>query len=431
VKVVILAGGKGSRLGLNDVPKGLVPVNGVPLLERTVRGAIRDGFTDFIFLTGYLADSFKEHFSDGSSFGASIQHVVELEPLGTAGSFNQIRDQLNEPFVVVYGDVLMDVDLRAFAGFARDRGGAGTLFVHPNDHPFDSDLVETDYDDRIVAFHPKPHKESDHYPNLVSAALYVLSPVALDFIPDGQSDWGHDVFPRLTQSEALYGYRSCEYVKDIGTQDRLDRAQRQLQDGTVERLALRTAKPAVFLDRDGVINVEVDGAYSADKVQLIPGTAEAIRTFNDAAIPVICVTNQPGLAKGFMSWKDLRTVTGEIDHQLAAEAGAYLDDIRVCPHHPESGWAGEVASLKVECECRKPKDGLLRDAAEMHNIDLSRSWLIGDRYCDIAAARSAGVRSVLVLTGYAGSDRERFSCEPDHVCDDLASAAKLIHGTMM
>lgn len=427
MKVIILAGGKGTRLGLHDLPKVLAPVDGVPLLERTVRNAVRDGFNDFIFLTGHRADAIEDHFGDGTRFGAKIKHVVEQEPLGTAGSFNQIRHLLTDQFLVVYGDLLMDVDLKAFSRYALQKGGLGTLFVHPNDHPFDSDLVESGPDERIIAFHSKPHGAQDAYPNLVSAALYVLSCEILDFIPSGgASDWGRDVFAHLPEDAELYSYRSCEYVKDMGTPDRLARVEADLRSGKVERLALRNSKPALFLDRDGVINVEVNGVHTPDQVKLISGVPEAIRKFNQVGIPVICVTNQPDLAKGLLTWEQFRAVTGEIDRRLAAEAGAYLDDIRVCPHHPERGWPAEVESLKIDCACRKPRPGMLHDAALFHNIDLGRSWLVGDRFCDTVAGQTAGTRSILVLTGHAGDDRARFDLDPDYVCADLTEASKVI-----
>src|SRR5689334_18347052 len=146
MKVVVLAGGKGTRLGMSAIPKVMVPVGGVPLLERTIRSAVANGFSDFLLLTGHLADVIENHFGDGSGFGARIEYVRDPSPLGTAGSFNQIREQLREPFVVIYGDILMDVDLGAFARKALQNGGAGTLFAHPNDHPFDSDLIEVDAD---------------------------------------------------------------------------------------------------------------------------------------------------------------------------------------------------------------------------------------------------------------------------------------------
>ena len=427
MKVVVLAGGKGTRLGLEDLPKVMVAVDGVPLLERTVRNAIRDGFTDFLFLTGYLSGAIEDYFGDGSGFGANIEYVREAHPLGTAGCFNQVRGRLTEPFLVVYGDILMDVDLARFASFAQDHGGAGTLFAHPNDHPFDSDLLEVDENSRIVAVHPKPHPEAARYANLVSAALYVLFPEALDYIDvEGASDWGRNVFPRLAREASLFAYRSCEYVKDIGTPDRLLRAERHLREGRLNRLALRTAKPAIFVDRDGVINEERGGVHARSGVSLIKGSAAAIRSFNDVGIPVICVTNQPDLAKGKMTWDDLRAVTGEIDYQLAEEAGAYIDDIFICPHHPERGWPGEVPELKVPCDCRKPSDGLIRRASQSHHIDLGRSWLVGDRYCDVVAAATAGLRSVLVSTGHGGDDEGLYHVRPDRHCADLRTAAEFI-----
>jgi mannose-1-phosphate guanylyltransferase / phosphomannomutase len=427
MKVIVLAGGMGTRLGLPGVPKVLVPIDGVPLLERTVTSAVAYGFTDFLFLTGYLGEAIEHHFLDGSRFGAKIEYVREPEPLGTAGCFNPIRERLTEPFVVIYGDTLMDVDLAAMANFASTRGGAGTLFAHPNDHPFDSDLLEIDNNGRVVAVHPKPHAADAHLPNLVSAALYVLSPRALQFVDSaGASDWGRDVFPRLARAERLYAYRSCEYIKDIGTADRLSLGTRHLREGRLERLALRTAKPAVFVDRDGVINEERGGVHSPREVALIPGAARAIRLLNEAGVLVICVTNQPDLAKGMMTWADLRSVSGEIDHRLAVEAGAYLDDLFYCPHHPERGWPGEVTELKVDCDCRKPADGLLRRAAKIHHLDLGRSWLVGDRYCDIAAGASVGARTILVRTGHGGDDRERYAVKPNQHLPDLAAAADCI-----
>ncbi|MFD1107082.1 HAD-IIIA family hydrolase [Sphingobium olei] len=433
MKVVILAGGKGTRLGLTDRPKPMVPVAGCPLLQRQVEAARDHGFTDFLFLTGHMAHVIEDHFGDGSAMGVTITHFREPEPLGTAGAVRAARHLLNEPFVVLYGDTLIDVDLAHMADLHRRSGAAGTIFAHPNDHPYDSDVLDVDEDGRVLRLMAKPHPEGILLPNLVSAALYVLSPEAIDHVPANRaSDWAHDVFPAiLSAGQRLQAYRSLEYVKDMGTPERLARGEADLASGRVARLSLRYPKPAIFLDRDGVLNVERNGIHDSASLELLPGAADAVRRINLAGIPAICVTNQPDVAKGMLTFERLRAVHAALDTQLAA-GKAYLDDLLFCPHHPEMGWPGEVPALKVACACRKPEPGMLLDAAERHRLDLSASWLVGDRYADVAAAHAAGARAILVATGHDGNDSARYpDIKPDHVAPDLGAAVDYLLEVMV
>ena len=266
MKVVILAGGKGTRLGLTDRPKPMVDLAGRPVLQHLVELAVSAGFQDFLFLNGHLAEVIEDHFGDGSRFGARISHVREPSPVGTAGAVRDVRRLLTEPFLVLYGDIYSDIDLRHFAHFAESKGGIGAVFVHPNDHPHDSDLVEVDDSGRITRFHPKPHAEGTVLPNLVSGAIYVLTPEAIDAIPpEGSWDWGRDILPIMAQAggRPLYAYRSIEYSKDIGTPDRLKKVEMDLASGRVARLSRRSPKPAIFFDRDGVLNYDEGGVHSA------------------------------------------------------------------------------------------------------------------------------------------------------------------------
>lgn len=427
MKVVILAGGKGTRLGLDGIPKPMVPVNGKPLLEILVENVKASGFKDFVFLNGYLGNVIEEHFGNGEKWCVNITHITEKTPLGTAGAFKEIESLLNEPFIVLYGDILIDFDFRHFADYAINKGGVGTLLVHPNDHPFDSDLLEADENGRIIKFHPKPREGNERLPNLVNAAIYYLTPKALEYVEAGvSSDWGRDIFKKLAESEVLYSYRSIEYAKDIGTKDRIIKGENHMNSGYMERLSRRYKKPVVFLDRDGVINIEKDGIKSPNEMELIPDVAMAISYLNKAGIPVICITNQPGIAKGQINMEDLRKIHAEMDCQLAEQGHSWLDDIHVCPHHPEKGWEGEIIELKIDCECRKPKSGMLLTAAEFHNIDLEKSWLIGDRYCDIKAAKNVGCNAILVKTGHAGHDKDKYDIEADFIAEDGAQAIKII-----
>jgi histidinol-phosphate phosphatase family protein len=427
MKVVFLNGGKGTRLGLQGIPKPMVPVAGRPLLERLLAVARGAGFDDLVFLNGHLAEVIEEHFGNGENFGVRIQHIREAEPVGTAGAVRDARKLLVEPFIVLYGDILIDVDLRHLADAHARSKAMATLLVHPNDHPHDSDLVAADTRGRIQKFLSKPHAKGAVLPNLVSAALYVLDPAAIDHVPStGSADWGHDVFPAmLSAGRHLNAYRSIEYAKDIGTPSRLVKGEADLVSGRVANASRRRARPAIFLDRDGVLNREIDGVYRPADLHLLDGVGAAVQDVNRAGVPVVCVTNQPGLAKGRMSFDDLAAVFAKLDSDLAKDS-AYLDLVYFCPHHPEGGWAGEVPSLKLVCDCRKPKPGMLLRAAEEHNLDLSKSWLVGDRYADVQAAQRAGAKAVLVRSGHAGSDATHFDCRPDHVAANLPAAISYI-----
>lgn len=423
MKVAILTGGKGTRLGLKDIPKPMAPLAGRMLLERLIDVAKASGFREFVFLNGHLAEKVEGHFGDGANYGVHITHVREREPMGTAGAVRAAAHELTEPFLLLYGDTLLDVDLAHFARFHGQSGAMVSIFVHPNNHPHDSDLVEVE-NEQVRRFLPKPHEDGALLPNLVSAALYALDPAALDFAPaDEPSDWGGQIFPAMIAAGAkIAAYRSVEYIKDMGTPERLMQGAEDLRSGKVAALRRAAPKPALFLDRDGVLNAEVNGVHRPEQLRLLPGVAAAVARTNAAGIPAICITNQPDLAKGFFTKDDLTRVFAALDTALAVEAGAYLDDMFYCPHHPESGWPGEVADLKIDCDCRKPKPGLLLAAAVKHNIDLARSWFVGDRHTDIVAAHAAGARGILIRSDTAQAGRSTSDAIPDYITDNLPDA---------
>jgi histidinol-phosphate phosphatase family protein len=403
VTAVFLAGGKGTRLGLGGLPKPMVDMHGLPLLQRMVAGLAAQGVRRFIILAGHGAAHIEAHFAAHAPAGAAVEIVIEDAPLGTAGSFTQLRGHLDRPFLVVYGDVLFDADIARFLAYAGDKGGAGTLYVHPNDHPEDSDLVDADEDGNVRAFISKPHRNPD-CGNLVNAAFYLFDPVVLDYLPEraeGVIDWGADVLPGIAArgEHALYAYRGSEYLKDIGTPKRIERGRNDFAAGTVAARSYRKPQRAIFLDRDGVLNREIDGVFRPEMLELIPGTGAALARVNKSGLLAIGVTNQPAIAKGFMSFEDLRAVHNRLDWALAEDGGGYLDDLLYCPHHPERGFEGERPELKIACECRKPAPGMLHTAAGRHNIDLSASWMIGDHARDIEAGLAAGLDCWMVGGG--------------------------------
>lgn len=238
MRAVILAGGRGSRLQplTGSLPKVLVPIAGRPLLHYLFDVLRYHGITDIILCTGYAAETIEVWAGDGSRFGVSIRSSREAVPLGTAGAVRNVRYPLEETFLVLYGDVLCWLDLSSLIRFHREKKAAATLVVHPTTHPEDSDLVEIDAEGRITSF-SRPGAERRHPTDLSSAALYVLEPRSLSYIPPGApKDFVKDVFPEMLRAgERVYGYRTAEYLKDIGTPERYREALDDLLHGRYPR----------------------------------------------------------------------------------------------------------------------------------------------------------------------------------------------------
>jgi histidinol-phosphate phosphatase family protein len=435
-QVAILAGGLGKRLRelLGDLPKPMIPIAGRPLLEHQIELARHHGFTRIAIFACYRADVIQEHFGDGSKWGAKLDYIIEREPLGTAGAVCDRLEVLDEQFLVMYGDTMLNVDLRRFWLAHTQANAAATLLLHPNNHPLDSDLVEVDANGRITAFHNRPHDPNRFFQNLVNAGLYVLNKSALTAFattvksgPPGISDFGKDLFPALIAGgENLLGYNSPEFIKDIGTPDRFRWVCAQYEAGIIQRGSFETPTPSVFVDRDGTLIEEVTrhGITSPDQLQLIPGTADAIHALNQAGLRVVVVTNQPAVAKGMATEADVQAQHRKLETLLGREH-AFVDRIYWCPHHPEKGFPGERPELKIDCACRKPKIGMIQQAAADLNLDLSASWLIGDTTTDLQTAKNAGLRSILVQTGYGGKDG-RHAVTADAVAADLRQAVAVL-----
>lgn len=398
MQTVIIAGGKGTRLGLKDIPKPMVKIDGKPLLQHQIELAKNYGSKEFFILSGHLAHVIKDYFGNGSKFGVKIHHIVEPYPLGTAGSLKLLEGKLDERFMVFYGDVVMDFDITSFIDFdAKHPDSIGTTLVHPNDHPYDSDLLEIDKDNRVVKIFPKPHEPKKFYQNLVNAAVYIFSNKIFDFIEEGVSqDFGKDILPKIVENEAeLYAYITPEYIKDMGTADRFEKVKSDFITGKVARLNKKNQRPCIFLDRDGVINKNMDTNPTVQNFELLNGVCEAIKKINKSDYLAVVVTNQPMIAKGFTTFEEVEETHRKME-TLLGDKGAYVNAIYYCPHHPEKGFKGEVENLKVDCDCRKPKPGMLFKAAKDLNIDLKNSWMIGDSQRDIDAGKNAGCKTISI-----------------------------------
>jgi D,D-heptose 1,7-bisphosphate phosphatase len=422
-QAVILAGGFGTRLRavFGDIPKPMVPLMGKPVLEHLVERCEEHGFNDILVLAHHKHDVISSHFGD------RVRMHVESEPKGTAGALIDALPLLHPQFLVLYGDTYADVDLNALWSFHHQHRADATLFIHPNSHPHDSDLIELDDVGRVTRIHPYPHPEGQRYRNKVNAAMYVMNRDILDGFESSfeKPDIAKHLFPQaLTKGKTLMGYESVEYVKDMGTPERLVKVEADILRGVPERLSSRSPRRAIFLDRDGTLNVEKGLIREPEGLTLIEGVPEAVKKINQSGYVSVVVTNQPVIARGEVTPQGLDQIHATLDTLLGVQ-GAYLDRILYCPHHPDSGYPGEVVDLKIQCDCRKPGTGMIDQATSMLTIDRAASWMIGDTTTDMEAARNAGVRSILVRTGHAGTDG-KYPAEPDYVMPDLGAAVDWI-----
>ncbi|MDI6742077.1 MAG: HAD-IIIA family hydrolase [Smithella sp.] len=427
----ILAGGKGTRLkALNpdDIPKPMVKIAGKPMLQQQLEFLAKNNVRYVVVSVGYGAEVIRKYFGTGDAFGLSISYSEESQPLGTAGAFKHAAPLFGdaEDILVLYGDIIFDIDLNRMADFHHASGGMGTLLVHPNDHPFDSDLLETDASNKINRFFPKPHPAGELYQNLVNAGIYILKPEIHRFMNSGRKlDFGADVFPALIEKgKVLYAYRSPEYVKDAGSPERFKKVENDILSGKVHRRSLFHKQKAVFLDRDGVINEEVNLLHRPEQLKLIGGSGEAIKKLNASDYLTIIVTNQSVVARGLCSEKDIARIHKKLD-VLLGEKHAFIEKMYYCPHHPDRGFEGEDKKYKVKCVCRKPDIEMLLQAERDFNIDRENSFIIGDTTVDIMTGKNAKLKTILVRTGYAGKDG-KYDCLPDFIFDNLKEAADFI-----
>ena len=428
VKAVILAGGKGTRLGglATRVPKPLVRVHDRPVLEHQIESLRRSGITDIVLAVGHLGDRIAGHFGDGSAFGVHITYLREEQAMGTAGALAGYRDQLAPYAVVLYGDLVVDMDFAQLIGFHAAGPSLCTLVVHPNNHPYDSDLLVLDDKQRVTEMISKKAPRTGSHPNRVNAGIYVLDQRALaGLTPGAPADLERDVVAPLIGSGAVTGYRSSEYIRDMGTPDRLRECGEDLARGVVAGRHRRRPQRAIFLDRDGTLNTYVGLLTRPEELEIPAAVPAAIRAVNRAGLLAIVVSNQPVVARNLCTEADVERIHDHLETLLGQER-AYVDATFYCPHHPDRGYPEENPAYKIVCSCRKPGTAMVDQAVTQFNIDIGRSYFVGDTTVDIQTGRRAGLRTVLLKTGLAGRDGKYPGVTADLEAEDLAQAVDLI-----
>ncbi len=415
IPVVIMAGGLGKRArSINDsVPKPLLPIAGKPILEWEIDCLVRQGYYNIILTVSYMAEKIIEYFGDGSKFGCKIQYFEEPNPLGNAGALFKMwsANIINGDFLLLNADSMFDIEFDRLVEKHISSGAVATLLTHPNNHPQDSGLIVTDSAGWVEQWLTKEDIRPLYYKNCINAGIHVLNTKILEMACETcvdisrigkidsdtnkivKVDLDRQVLKPLAGKRCVYAVSSPEYVKDMGTPERFNQVEDDLKRGLVLSRNLSHKQKAIFLDRDGTINKYVGFLRDINEFELLPGVPDAISEINKMGYLCIVVTNQPVIARGEVTVEELDMIHKKMETLLGVQ-GAYIDAVYYCPHHPDKGFAGEIPALKIVCECRKPKPGMLINAAKDFNIDLSKSWMIGDGENDIKAGLSAGCRTI-------------------------------------
>ncbi len=426
---VIMAGGKGTRLSSitnDEIPKSLAEVCGKPILQWQIETLKKHGVTTFIITVGHLKEKIKEFCGNGEKFGVKIYYLEEDVPLGSGGALFYLKNKIKNDFLVLSGDTIFDIDVQRMLRYHQSNSSLATLFTHPNMHPYDSDLVISDASGKVTELNFKGTVRDFYYKNSVNAGFFILNASALNYLGDEavKLNMEHDFITKLIETGRVYNYASPEYIKDVGTPDRIKDAANDITNGIVSARNLQNKQKCVFLDRDGTINQYRGFIRKPDELELYPFASEAIKKLNKSGYLTIVVTNQPVIARGECSFETLQQINNKMETKLG-EDGAFIDDLYFCPHHPKSGFDGEIKELKIVCNCRKPKTGMIDMAVEKYNIDLSKSFVVGDFWSDVSLGINAGTKTIKLNTETFGDDRSE-KAEPNFYADTLLDAVNLI-----
>jgi D,D-heptose 1,7-bisphosphate phosphatase len=394
---VVIAGGLGTRLKefLPNLPKCLNRVGDFTLIEQTCKVFSESGIKRLHLLLGHLSETVVSEIPAlRSKYNLEITFSVEQNLLGTGGSLLSSMHLLDDQFLLTYGDLYLDLDLKDFCIRFENSGYDFAQLIHPTNHMHDSDLIRIDDSGNIIGYSLKPRSKELQVRNRANSGVYAFKKeTLLEYSQVGKKvDLDKEILPSLiARKKRGLAIRNLGYARDAGTIDRISRIKGDIGAG-LTRTRLR---PAVFLDRDGTVNKSRGYISQPEQIELYEDVASAIKQFNEKGFWVIVITNQPVVARGEASIEDLESVHARIDSLLSA-TDAYIDEYYLCPHHPHKGYAGEITALKVECGCRKPKTGLLEQACKEFPIDRSKSFFFGDSEIDMIAARSFNIKHALI-----------------------------------
>jgi D,D-heptose 1,7-bisphosphate phosphatase len=375
MKALILAGGLGTRLRpvIAEKPKPLAEISRKPFINYILEWLKNNNITDVVILAGYKSEQIIEHVGNGSRFGLNVAYSIENNLLGTAGSVKNAEKEISKDndFLLINGDTYFDLDLKSFLSFHKKTKSAATIALKLVDSNKRYGSINFSNDFRISGFFEKKTADNSE---LINGGVYAINRRVLDMIPKGkQCSIEKEIFPKLASEGYAYGFPDSGNFIDIGIPEDYKKAQE-----CIPKWQKIKKRSAVFLDRDGVI-IE-DKGYVKDKseVHFLPGAIDAVKKINNSGRLCIIATNQSGIGYGYYTLPQMKFLEKWIENQMKKE-GAKIDGFYYCPYHPDA----IIQKYKRNLIYRKPQPGMILEAAEEHSINLSESFMIGDKSTDI------------------------------------------------
>ncbi len=374
-QAVILAGGLGTRLRpiTNTLPKPMIPFHGKPFLEYILEMLIEQGFEKAVILLGYLPEKVIEYFGDGKNLGISIEYSITDISDDTGLRLTKAKHLIDQEFMLLYCDNYWPIDFEKMWKKYCNSKVSTLVTVYLNKDNYTNSNIKIDKNDFIEVY-----DKTRTTPNLqgVDIGFFIMKKEVLDLIPEGNHNFEKTVMPILIESKQIITYPTEHRYYSVGSHERL-----KLTEKFLER------SKTIIIDRDGILNRKAPKAQyilNWSEWQWLNGSIEAIVKLKSAGYQIIVVTNQAGIARGLMSEKDLNEIHKKMNEDLA-KFGGRIDKIYYCPH----GW-------DENCECRKPKAGMLYYAQKDFHLDLTKIWFIGDDERDVIAGKVAGMKTAKV-----------------------------------
>jgi len=419
IQVVVLLGGLGTRLQNETMgqPKCMVDVCGKPFFYHQLELMKWYGFHDFLFCTGFGESSIKKFFGNGDPFGIKIQYSSDgPELLGTGGAIRKTLPLLKEDFLVIYGDSYMDINYPEVIHhyfISKIKGKKAILTILKNNNKFDKSNIM--YKDDILLYDKKNSSGMEY----IDYGISILNRSIIEKIPENSKSDLADIYHEI--SPDIEGHEVKNRFYEIGTPQSLTEFRKFMG----ERLNVK--KPAIFLDRDGTLNEivinentgQTDSPKHIEELKILPGVEDALKILQSKGYYLIITTNQPSAAKGKAPLEDLYNINNHLQEKLAKK-NIFIDDILMCPHYPNDHMQFPTDSeLVMNCECRKPKSGLIKKGIDKFNVNTTLSFMVGDSYVDIIAGKTAGLKTVFLGKFKCDSCQLMGDNKPDFIFKNL------------